>query len=84
MERKGPVEQLDSALFSLETLVDYQASFDGTLCLEARTLDGSGEAWLKETAGKVCPNKAVTVQVSPAHPEDVPMYPGKRYVRTLK
>ena len=75
------MEALDSALFSLETLIDYRASFDGSLLLEARTLDGSGEKWLEETAREVCPGKNVTVQVSPARPEDVPMYFGKRHIQ---
>ena len=74
------MEALDSALFSLEALIDYRASFDGTLRLEAKTLNGSGGMWLEETARKVCPGKAVTVQVLPARPEDVPMYLGKRHV----
>ena len=79
--REGEMEKLDSALFSLESLIDYRASFDGTLYLEARTLDGSGEEWLRETAMQCCPGKNVTVQVSPARTEDVPMYMGKRYLR---
>ena len=80
--REGTIsmEDLDSALFSLEALIDYRASFDGTLHLEAKTLNGSGGKWLEETARKVCPGKAVTVQVLPARPEDVPMYLGKRHV----
>lgn len=79
--REGEIsmEALDSALFPLENLIDYRARFDGTLHLEARTLDSSGEDFLLEAARKICKN--VTVQVSPARPEDVPLYPGKRYVR---
>ena len=81
--REGAIsmEALDSALFPLESLIDYRVSFDGTLRLEARTQDGSGESRLTEAARQCCPGKAVTVQVFPALAEDVPMYPGKRYVR---
>ena len=82
--REGDIsmEKLDGALFSLETLIDYRASFDGKLRLEARTLDGSGGDWLKNTARQCCPGREVSVQVSPALSEDVPLYPGKRYVCT--
>lgn len=81
--REGEIsmEALDSVLFPLETLIDYRASFDGVLHLEARTRDGGGEAWLEETAREACPGRAVTVQVSPACPEDVPMYMGKRHIQ---
>ena len=81
--REGAIsmEALDSALFSLETLIDYRASFDGVLHLEARTRDGGSEAWLRKAAMQCCPERAVTVQVSPARPEDVPMYLGKRYIQ---
>lgn len=75
------IETLDSALFSLENLIDYRASFDRSLCLEARTLDGSGGKRLEETARKVCPGRAVSVLVSSAEPDDRPMYLGKRYVQ---
>ena len=81
--REGEIsmEALDSVLFSLETLIDYRASFDGTLRLEARTLDGGGEVWLRKAAMQCCPGRAVTVQVSPARPEDIPMYMGKRHIQ---
>lgn len=76
------MERLDSALFSIKALVDYRAAFDGTLRLDARTLDGSGEDWLEQTARRCCPGRDVTVRVSPALAEDRPMYLGKRYVIT--
>ena len=76
------IEKLDSALFSLETLIDYQASFDGILRLEVRTLDGGGEEWLNYTARQCCPGREVWLRVSPALAADVPMYLGKRYVIT--
>lgn len=81
--REGEIsmEALDSELFSLETLVDYRASFDGTL--DARTLDGSGGDRLAEAARRCCPGKAVTVRVSPALPSHRPMYLGKRFVERV-
>lgn len=76
------MEMLDSALFSLESLVDYRAFFDGTLHIEARTVDGNGGHWLRQTAGQCCPGRSVTVRVSPARPDHRPMYQGKRFVET--
>ena len=82
--REGEIsmERLDSALFSVETLVDYRAVFDGTLHIDARTVDGQGRERLTQTARHCCPGREVTVRVSPALVEDRPMYQGKRYVTT--
>lgn len=82
--REGAIsmEALDSALFPLETLIDYRASFDGILRLDARTLDGSGERRLEEAARQCCPDAEISVRVSPARTEDTPMYLGKRHVIT--
>ena len=74
------IEALDSALFPLESLVDYRAGFDGTLQIDARTADGLGEDWLAQAAGNCCPGVPVTVQVSQALPSQGPMYLGKRFV----
>lgn len=80
--REGAVsmEALDSALFPLESLVDYRASFDGVLHIDARTLDGAGTDWLARAAEKCCPGKKVALRVSPASPAMGPMYMGKRFV----
>ena len=81
--REGEIsmERLDSALFSLETLVDYRAAFDGTLHIDARTVDGQGRERLTQAANDCCPGRTVMVRVSSAEPDDRPMYLGKRYVQ---
>lgn len=80
--REGPVsmEALDSALFPMPTLVDCRASFDGTLHIDARTVDGRGGGQLTQAAKECCPG--MPVQVSTALPAMTPMYPGKRFVET--
>ena len=81
--REGEIsmERLDSALFSLETLVDYRAAFDGTLHIDARTVDGQGRERLTQAANDCCPGRTVMVRVSSAEPDDRPMYLGKRYIQ---
>lgn len=80
--REGAVsmEALDSALFRLESLIDYRATFDGRLHIDARTVDGLGADWLARAAGNCCPGRKVAVRVSPASPAMGPMYMGKRFV----
>lgn len=80
--REGTIsmEALDSALFPLETLIDYRASFDGVLHIDARTVDGLGADWLARAAERCCPGRKVAVRVSPASPAMGPMYLGKRFV----
>lgn len=74
------IEALDSALFPLESLVDYRAGFDGALRIDARTTDGQGADQLTRAAENCCPGAPVTVRVSKALPSHGPMYPGKRFV----
>ena len=80
--REGTIsmEALDSALFPLESLIDYRASFDGRLHIDARTVDGLGADWLARAAERCCPGRVVAVRVSPASPVMGPMYRGKRFV----
>ena len=61
--REGEIsmEALDSALFPLESLIDYRASFDGRLHIDARTVDGLGADWLSRAAEKCCPGRRVAV-----------------------
>ena len=82
--REGAIsmEVLDSALFSMPALVDYRASFDGTLRIDARTADGQGADWLRQAAKDCCPGVPVQVRVSLALPSQRPMYLGKRFVET--
>lgn len=74
------IEALDSALFPLESLVDYRAGFDGTLQIDAQTTDGQGVDQLTRAAETCCPGVPVTVLVSKALPSQGPMYLGKRFV----
>ena len=82
--REGAIsmEALDSALFPMPSLVDYRASFDGILHIDARTAAGQGADWLRQAAQDCCPGISVEVQVSPALPSQRPMYRGKRFVET--
>ena len=61
--REGEIsmEALDSALFPLESLIDYRASFDGRMHIDARTVDGLGADWLSRAAEKCCPGRRVAV-----------------------
>ena len=74
------IEALDSALFPMPSLVDYRASFDVTLHIDARTAAGQGADWLRQAAQDCCPGISVEVQVSPALPSQRPMYMGKRFM----
>ena len=75
-----PIETLDSALFSQESLVDYRAFFDGTLHIEARTAEGLDADWLSRAAEGCFPGVPVEVEVTPALPSHRTMYMGKRFV----
>ena len=74
--REGAIsmEELDSKLFPIPDLIDYRASFDGKLTIEARTLRPVPESAIST----LCPGAWITT--TPATPADRPMYPGKRYV----
>ena len=74
------MEALDSALFRLPQLVDYRASFDGTVRIDARTIGGEGAAELLHAARNCCPGKPVAVQVTAAQLTDRPLYLGKRFI----
>lgn len=78
--REGEIsmEDLDSALFPLEGLVDYRASFDGVLHIEAYALtDG-----LENAIRSAYPRHPMEVTIRPATPHDRPAYLGKRFVKT--
>lgn len=74
------MEALDSALFPRESLVDYRAVFDGTLHIEARTVDGLGADGITQAVQARYPGLSVEVGVTPALPCHRPMYMGKRFV----
>ena len=81
--REGPVsmEALDSALFPLPALADYQASLGRELAIDARTLAPGLEDALAEKVQALYPNIPVQVRTAPIHLEDVPLYLGKRHIR---
>ena len=74
------MEELDSKLFHIPELIDYRASFDGRLRLEARVLDAGSEAQLCSTAGELYPELQIEVHASACQPFERPMYPGKRHI----
>lgn len=74
------IEELDSLLFSIPELVDYRASFDGKLTLEARTLGQNVEAQIRSTVKGLYPELPVAVHGSRCQLSDRPMYLGKRHV----
>ena len=82
--REGAVsiEALDSELFRHPGLIDYRASFDGRLNLEARVLEPGAEAQLCNAAGALYPHLQIEVHASVCQPSDRPMYPGKRHIIT--
>ncbi len=72
---RSPMEALDSLLFPLPELVDFQT--DGNL-LVARTRRPGLEPALTQRARQIFPG--ITVQTEPACPDQRPMYPGKRHI----
>ncbi len=79
--REGEIsmEELDSALFGIPQLIDYRATLDGELYLEARSLGPCEEEILKKAQG-ICPNRTIHVHTSPSLTADRPMYLGKRHI----
>lgn len=74
------MEALDSVLFRLPGLVDYRASFDGQLTIEARTRCFGLEKEIYSTAKAQCPDMQISVRSPLCQHSDRPMYPGKRYL----
>lgn len=77
------IEDLDSTLFGIAGLVDYRASFDGKLTIEARTLGESMEAQILYAAKALYPDLPIEVNSSLCLHSDRPMYLGKRHVAKL-
>ena len=73
------IEELDSALFHISELVDYRATWDGKLSIEAYGNLASGEEILM-TVKRIFPNRDVSVCVKIPAKELRPAYPGKRYI----
>ena len=80
--REGPIsmEKLDSCLFRLTNLIDYTACLDGSLRIEARTLDAD-PAPILAALKQAYPHLKIDLAITPAALSDGPCYLGKRYVR---
>lgn len=74
------IEVLDSELYHIPTLVDYRASFDGRLRLEAQVLGPGSETRIHRAAKGLYPDLQIVVYTSACQPSDRPMYPGKRHI----
>ena len=77
------MEELDSHLFRIPGLADYQASFDGRLIIKARTLCGGLKMQIFSAAKTVCPDLQMVVHTSLSSYSDSPMYLGKRHIVRL-
>ena len=75
------IEKLDSVLFALPELIDYQVTFDGTIQIEARCLESADAATGIRNAAKASyPQYEVRVCVELADKSHRPVYLGKRCV----
>ena len=79
-EGAWPMEELDSVLFTIPELVDYRASFDGSLRVEVLTTRENVASTVQLALRQRYPQVEVSVTAALCRPEDRPMYPGKRYV----
>ena len=77
------IEDLDSVLFDNAGLVDYRATFDGKLTIEARTLTDGLEGQLRSLARQRYTALEVLVHTTRATAADRPMYLGKRHIVQL-
>ena len=80
--REGAVsmEELDSILFPIPGMVDYQAGFDGKLYIEARTMCTGLEGQIGSTLLAHYPHLQIEVHTVPCRLSDRPMYLGKRHI----
>lgn len=75
------IEELDSALFSLDQLIDYQVSFDGMLQIKARCRENADQSTtICNLVKAIYPQLQVQVCVEQAQTHQCPMYLGKRCV----
>ena len=74
------IEALDSALFGIPALIDYRATADDDLLIEARVTALSAESEIRDAVKKQYPEFAVRIRLEEAKNQDRPMYLGKRYV----
>ena len=78
-EGEFSIEELDSALFRIPELVDYRASWNGKLSIEAYGNLLSGET-IQTAVKELYPRAKVSVCVLPAGKEKRPLYLGKRHI----
>ena len=74
------IEELDSKLFHIPELLDYRASFDGKLTIEARTLCEGVQRQIYDGEKEIYPDLHINVQTSLCRQSDRPMYLGKRHI----
>lgn len=74
------MEELDSSLLQIPELVDYRASFDGQLTIEARTFCTGMETQICSAAKAVYPDLPIEIHTSLCRHSDRPMYLGKRHI----
>jgi hypothetical protein len=77
------MEELDSRLFRIPELVDYRASFEGGLIIEARTLSEGLQMQILGAAKALYPDLQMEVHTSSCLHSDRPMYLGKRHIVQL-
>ena len=84
--REGDIsmEALDSALFRIPGLVDYRVTQTSGLHLDARITGSVTEAAFVAAVQEIYPSCPVSVQLEHCRREHRPLYPGKRYLLTVK
>ena len=78
-EGEFSMEQLDSALFPIPELVDYRATWDGKLSIEAFGIFLSADA-IRTAASRLYPDREISVSALPAEMAQRPFYLGKRHI----
>lgn len=79
-EGEVSIEVLDSALFRIPGLVDYRASYDGCLHIEARVRDMEIKDQIHAALALLYPHIPAKIHISASLPQDRPMFLGKRHV----
>lgn len=74
------IEKLDSILFHIPELVEYRASFDGKLCIQASVTHENMEYRMQQALKQKFPQLDTLIATALYRPEDRPMYLGKRYL----
>ena len=76
------IEELDSILFGIPGLVDYQAGFDGKLHLDCLGISRIADS-VRSAVGQKYPQLEVTVSGQSIIRDHRPLYLGKRYIRSV-